>query len=143
MGIGIQRETCGEVSQHSGHSFDIYAILECESCKRVAEVMKAHLGNPAKSPQVVAGRCESEVSGVSRNTSFIPLSFPFFRNPAFHAPILMIRLGQNLRKMVRLILKFSNSAFCAAFVPSFHRTLTKVLETKFRKKGVSFFDETP
>ena len=28
MGIGIQRETCGEVSQHTGYCFDVYAVLQ-------------------------------------------------------------------------------------------------------------------
>ena len=39
------------------------------------------LGIPVKAPHGVAGRCISEVSGTSRNTSFIPLSNTFFRNP--------------------------------------------------------------
>ena len=33
MGIGVQCEACGEMSQHTGHSFDIHAILKCQRCE--------------------------------------------------------------------------------------------------------------
>ena len=35
MCIGIQRESCGEVSQHAGHSLDVYPVLEGDSCEGV------------------------------------------------------------------------------------------------------------
>ena len=28
MGVGVEGESCGEVSQHSGDGLDIYAVLE-------------------------------------------------------------------------------------------------------------------
>ena len=43
MGIGIQGEACGEVTQHAGHRLDIHTILECDGCEGVAEVMESDL----------------------------------------------------------------------------------------------------
>ena len=43
MGIGIQGEACGEVSQHAGHSLDVYPVLEGDGCEGVAEVMESDL----------------------------------------------------------------------------------------------------
>ena len=43
MGVGVQGETCGEVAQHAGHRLDIHAVLECDSCEGVAEIMESDL----------------------------------------------------------------------------------------------------
>ena len=43
MGIGVQGEACGEVSQHAADGLDIYSVLECDGCKGVAEVMESDL----------------------------------------------------------------------------------------------------
>ena len=35
MGIGVQSEACGEVTQHAGHRLDIHAVLEGNGCEGV------------------------------------------------------------------------------------------------------------
>ena len=35
MGVGSQRETCVEVSEHAGHRFYVYAVLERQGCECV------------------------------------------------------------------------------------------------------------
>ena len=35
MGIGVQREAGGEVSQHTGDRFDVHTVLQSQSCRRV------------------------------------------------------------------------------------------------------------
>ena len=37
MGIGFQREACGEVAQHAGHGLDIHTVPECNGCKGGAD----------------------------------------------------------------------------------------------------------
>ena len=41
--VGVQSEPSGEVTQHTGHGFDIYAVLECDGCEGVTEVMESDL----------------------------------------------------------------------------------------------------
>ena len=36
MGVGVQREACGVVTQHRGHGFYIHAVLERHGCEGVA-----------------------------------------------------------------------------------------------------------
>ena len=43
MGIGVQGESCGEVTQHAGHRLDVHSVLECDGCEGVAEVMESDL----------------------------------------------------------------------------------------------------
>ena len=43
MGIGIQSETCGEMTKHAGHCLDVHTILQGNGCEGVAEVMKSDL----------------------------------------------------------------------------------------------------
>ena len=43
VGIGVQGEACGEVTQHAGHGLDVHTILEGDGCKGVAEVMESDL----------------------------------------------------------------------------------------------------
>ena len=43
MGIGVQGEACGEVTQHTGHRLDVYTILQCDGCEGVAEVVESDL----------------------------------------------------------------------------------------------------
>ena len=45
MGIGIQGEACREVAQHTADGLDIYAVLECDSCEGVAEIMESDRGD--------------------------------------------------------------------------------------------------
>lgn len=43
MGVGVQGEPGGEVTQHTGHCLDVHTILQCDGGKGVAEVMKSDL----------------------------------------------------------------------------------------------------
>ena len=43
MGIGVEGEAGGEVTQHTGHRLDVHAILEGDGCKGVAEVVESDL----------------------------------------------------------------------------------------------------
>ena len=43
MGVGVQGETCGEMTQHAGHRLDVYSVLECDSCEGVAKIMESDL----------------------------------------------------------------------------------------------------
>ena len=45
MGIGVQGEACGEVTQHAGHRLDIHSVLEGDGGEGVAEVMESDLGD--------------------------------------------------------------------------------------------------
>lgn len=40
MGVGVQGEAGGEVAQHTGDGFDVYAVLQCDGGEGVAEVME-------------------------------------------------------------------------------------------------------
>ena len=43
VGVGVEGETSGEVTQHAGHRLDIHTILQCDGCEGVAEVMESDL----------------------------------------------------------------------------------------------------
>ena len=43
MGIGIQRESGGEVAQHAGHGLDIHSVLQGYGSEGVAEVVESDL----------------------------------------------------------------------------------------------------
>ena len=43
MGVGVQSESCGEVTKHAGHRLDVHAVLESDGCEGVAEVMESDL----------------------------------------------------------------------------------------------------
>ena len=45
MGVGVQSEAGGEVTQHSGHGLDVYTILQCDGCEGVSEVVEPDLGD--------------------------------------------------------------------------------------------------
>ena len=45
MGIGVQREACGEVTEHAGHGLDVYTTLQGDSCEGVAGVIDPSLPN--------------------------------------------------------------------------------------------------
>ena len=40
MGVGVQGEACGEMTQHAGHGFDFHAVLQSEGGEGVAQVME-------------------------------------------------------------------------------------------------------
>ena len=43
MGIGVQGEPCGEVTQYAADGLDIDAVLECDGCEGVAEIVESDL----------------------------------------------------------------------------------------------------
>ena len=43
VGVGVQGEAGGEVTQHSGHCLDVHAILQCDGCKGMSQVVKPDL----------------------------------------------------------------------------------------------------
>ena len=43
MGVGVQGEACGEVTQHTADGLDIHSVLQCDGCEGVAEVVKSDL----------------------------------------------------------------------------------------------------
>ena len=42
MGMGVQGEACGEVTQHAGHRLDIHTILEGNGSEGVSEVVESY-----------------------------------------------------------------------------------------------------
>ena len=46
VSVGSQRETCVEVAEHTGHRFHIHAVLECQRCECVSQVMKSQVFQP-------------------------------------------------------------------------------------------------
>lgn len=43
VGVGVQSEAGGEVAQHTADGLDVYAVLEGQGGKGVAEVVEAYL----------------------------------------------------------------------------------------------------
>ena len=43
MGIGVQGEASGEVTQHAGHRLDVHSVLEGNGSEGVAEVVESDL----------------------------------------------------------------------------------------------------
>ena len=43
MGIGVQGEASGEVTQHAGYSLDVHAVLQGDGGEGVTEVMESDL----------------------------------------------------------------------------------------------------
>ena len=46
MGIGVEGEACGEVTEHSADRFIVCAIQECNGCKGVTETVELYFGIP-------------------------------------------------------------------------------------------------
>ena len=47
MGVGGQGESGAAVSQHTGHGFDIDAVLQGKSCEGVAQIVEADMFQPS------------------------------------------------------------------------------------------------
>ena len=41
MGIGVEGEPCGVVSEHTRHRFDVHPVLQCDGGECVPEVVKS------------------------------------------------------------------------------------------------------
>ena len=44
MGVGVEGEPSGVVSEHSRYRLDIHAVLQCDGGECVSEIMKSDLG---------------------------------------------------------------------------------------------------
>ena len=44
MGVGIEGEPCGVMSEHSGHRLNVHSVLECDGGECVPEIVKSDLG---------------------------------------------------------------------------------------------------
>ena len=41
MGVGVEGESCGEVSEHTRHRLDVHPILQCDGGESVPEIVKS------------------------------------------------------------------------------------------------------
>ena len=46
VGVGSQRETCVEVTEHTGYCLYVHAILERQRCECVSQVVKSQMLQP-------------------------------------------------------------------------------------------------
>ena len=46
MSVGVQREACRKMPQHTRYGLDVHAVLQCQRCEGVAQVMEPHLRQP-------------------------------------------------------------------------------------------------
>ena len=46
VGVGSQRETCVEMTEHTGYRFHVYAILQRQGRKCVSQVVKSQMFQP-------------------------------------------------------------------------------------------------
>ena len=47
VGVGVQREACRVVTQHTADGLDVHAVLQGHGREGVAEVVKADAGQPS------------------------------------------------------------------------------------------------
>ena len=85
MCIGIQRKSCGEVAQHTGHRLDVDTILQGDGCKGVAEVMESDLRDACSLQHplqhiVDAIRGDGAAVGGREDVLVIGLCFLLFQN---------------------------------------------------------------
>ena len=85
MGIGIQGEACGEVTQHTGHRLDIHTILERDGCEGVAQIVESDLrdASPFQHPLehvVYTVRGDGATVGGGEYILVIGLGFLLFEN---------------------------------------------------------------
>ena len=45
MGVGVQGEAGGEMTEHTGHSLYVHTVLQGYGCKGVSEVVESDLGD--------------------------------------------------------------------------------------------------
>ena len=46
MSVGVQREACRKMPQHTRYGLDVHTVLQCQRCEGVAQVMKAYPWQP-------------------------------------------------------------------------------------------------
>ena len=47
MGVGVQREARRVVTQHTADGFHIHAVLQCQRCEGVTEIVESDAGQPS------------------------------------------------------------------------------------------------
>ena len=85
MGIGVQGEACGEVTQHTTDSLDVNSVLERDGCEGVAKIMESDLVDtcPFKYPLqhiVDAVRRDGTTVRGGEHIGVIGFLFLFFQN---------------------------------------------------------------
>ena len=77
MGVCVEREACGVVTEHPRDRFDVYSVLQSQGCKCVTKIVEA---KPRQSravehrvQQLAAGKSEEEVRAylVARYGDFV------------------------------------------------------------------------
>ena len=43
VGVGVQSEACGEMTEHTADRLDVHSVLEGDGCKGMAEVVESNL----------------------------------------------------------------------------------------------------
>ena len=43
MSVGVQRKPCRKMPQHARYGFDVHAVLQCQRCEGMSEVVKAYV----------------------------------------------------------------------------------------------------
>ena len=85
MGVGVQGESSGEMTQHTAYRLDVHTVLKCNGCEGVAEIMESDLGNtgPFKYPLqhiVDAVRRDGTTVRGGEHIGVIGFLFLFFQN---------------------------------------------------------------
>ena len=47
MSVGVQREACRKMPQHTRYGFDVHTVLEGQCCEGVAQVVESDAGQPS------------------------------------------------------------------------------------------------
>ena len=80
MGIGVQGEASGEVTQHSADCLDVHSVLECDGCEGVAEVVESDLrdsGSLQNPLQHIVHTIRRDGASVGRGKHILVMGFVF------------------------------------------------------------------
>ena len=85
MGIGVQGESCGEVTEHSTDGLDVHSVLEGDGGEGVAKVMESDLRDASslQNPlQHIVHTVRGDGTAVrgGKHIDIIGLAFLFFQN---------------------------------------------------------------
>ena len=65
MGVGVQREACGVVTEHGGHRFYVHAVLQGHRREGVTQVMKAPVSGGTAFDRAKAARKRARAAPVT------------------------------------------------------------------------------
>lgn len=86
MGIGVQGESCGEVTQHTADRLNVHTVLECNGGESVTEVVESDLRD-ARSFKHTLEHIVDAVRGdgttVGRGKYILVIGFPFLFSQDF------------------------------------------------------------